>query len=147
MIIILGIVQDKCEVYDNLRELLTNLKLNGALDYVLAADLKVCNVMAGIGSHSSTYPCTWCYATSPYTKSAKSRTLGDTQDYYKDYVTNGRKNAPKYFNCIYEPLIKGKATDEMIDLIPPPSLHLLIGVEQIYFGQIMIGGHLGSVEQ
>ena len=125
---ILGIVEDKCEMYENLREILQNLHFKLSKEFCLAGDLKVCNIVAGLQSHSSKYPCTWCYATAPYAKKAKLRTLGQIQDYYESYVNDGRKNAKKYFNCVHEPLINGERSDEMLDLIPPPSLHLMLGV-------------------
>ena len=59
---------------------------------------------------------------------ANLRTLGEVREYHKSYVRNKRRNAPKYKSCVNEPLIPGKDTDEILDLIPPPSLHLLLGV-------------------
>ena len=59
-LLILAVVEDKTEMYENLREMITLLDLNNSLDYFLAADLKVINVVLGIQNHSATYPCAWC---------------------------------------------------------------------------------------
>ena len=126
---IIGIVEDKCEMYENLREIIENLDLNKSLpEYILASDLKVCNIMVGIQSHTATYPCTWCYSKSPHKKKSKLRTYGEILKFHEAYVKGGRKDAPKYFNCVHAPLIKGKESDEIIDLVAPAPLHLLLGV-------------------
>ena len=127
-IFILAVVEDKCEMYENLREILQHLHLHISKEWCLAGDLKVCNIIVGIGSHTSKYPCTWCYATAPYVKRAKFRTLGEIKWWHTLYVKGGRKNAQKYFNCINEPLITGDDDDRIIDIIPPPQLHLKLGV-------------------
>ena len=135
---ILGIVQDKCEMYENLREMLSHLDLLNCtgFDYILATDLKVCNIMAGIQNHSATYPCTWCYTKLPHKKKAKPRTLGEIKKYHAAYVKAKCRNAPKYYNCVNEPLIKGKDTDKMIDVLPPPPLHLMLGVVNTVFDKL-----------
>lgn len=133
---ILSVVQDKCEMYENLREILQNLHLTLSMEFILAADLKLCNIVAGIGNHSSKYPCTWCYATSPYTKRARFRTLGEIKWYHTLYVNGGRQDAMKYYSCINEPLITGDDGDRMLDLIPPPSLHLMLGVVNTLLDQL-----------
>ena len=44
------------------------------------------------------------------------------------YVKGGRDNAPKYYSCVNEPLITGDDDDRLLEIIPPPQLHLKLGV-------------------
>ncbi len=58
-IIILAIVEDVTESYGNLKIILDLLGIQN-IDCVHAMDMKAANAFIGIGSASSTFPCTWC---------------------------------------------------------------------------------------
>ena len=42
-----------------------------------------------------------------------------------------RKNAQKFANCIHPPLLSVQGDPEVLDVIPPPELHLLMGAVNI----------------
>ncbi len=58
-LIIIGIVFEVQESFENLSVLLTTLKIN-SIDFTVAFDLKLANVIVEIQNHSSKHPCTWC---------------------------------------------------------------------------------------
>ena len=125
---ILGLVHDTEESYENVKEILDNLGID-AIDMCLAADLKVCNVCAGLQNHSATYPCTWCEAKSPFDKTARLRTFGRMRECARKYAEDGsnKKNAPKFYSCINAPLFSHADNVELLDIIVTPPLHLLLG--------------------
>ena len=127
-LIILGIVEDIPENYDNAKIVFEALNLT-LLDFCLSSDLKLINIICGIQSHSAKYPCAWCIATSPYDKPAPLRTLGDIIMLVEQYTSAGsvKKNAKKFYNCINKPLIKGNLKDLILKLIPLPELHIFLG--------------------
>lgn len=49
------------ENYNNVSLLWSELNINDFLG-TIATDLKLANIISGIMSHSSSFPCTWCYA-------------------------------------------------------------------------------------
>ena len=66
---ILAIVADVPEIYENMKILIDLTGING-LDYKLSQDLKLTNIIIGITSHSSKYPC-------PYGECMKCEETGD----------------------------------------------------------------------
>ena len=60
-LLIIGIVPGCKETYNKLKMLCSAININD-VNGVYAVDLKVANILCGIGCHSSTYPCTWCFA-------------------------------------------------------------------------------------
>ncbi len=102
--------------------LLNELKLK-SISFYLATDLKLTNIIAGIQSHASSFPCTWCQGCAPWIEPGLPRTLGNIRKYAKEYAKTGKK----HFNCIHLPLLEGDDDTEILDCIPPPELHLLLG--------------------
>ena len=62
-IILLAYIEDLQESWHNLRIILELLRLN-TVEYKLAADLKLINILLGISSHSGKYACYLCYGES-----------------------------------------------------------------------------------
>ena len=58
---ILAVVPNSQENYDNVDQLFSALKIS-PFNGTIATDLKLANILAGIMSHSSLHPCTYCYA-------------------------------------------------------------------------------------
>jgi len=94
------------------------------------------NILLGLMSHSSTHPCSWCRAHRDNLKSnGDPRTLGNiTEQFWKFYQQNSSRTAAKrYDNVIHAPLLKGDADQRVVEVLPPPELHLLLGiVNKIY---------------
>lgn len=58
---ILAITESTQENYHNVKLLWSSLNID-LLGGTVAVDLKLANILCGIMTHSSTYPCTWCYS-------------------------------------------------------------------------------------
>lgn len=133
-LIILAIVPDTDENYRNMLTLWIMLRLttiDAIPNTVIATDLKLANIILGLMSHSSVYPCTWCDI-SKYRLSENGdlRTLGNIEHKFWTWHDEGSGvlgQAKAYGNCVHVPIVKGDPNTLVIDIIPPPELHLLMG--------------------
>lgn len=125
---IICIVPDIAEIYENVQIIMRKLDL-GSLKHVVTTDLKLANILVGIQSHGAQHPCCYCESTSSVWESAQARTLGTVRNNYLDWYKKGSKpqEAKAFKNCIHLPLINGPDNASIIDLVPPPELHLLMG--------------------
>ena len=58
---VLAIVEGTPEEYENVKKIMNQLNLNiRKLKYVFTMDIKLMNIILGIMSASSTYPCPYC---------------------------------------------------------------------------------------
>ena len=88
-------------------------------------------------NHSSTYPCTWCESRTPFEIPGQLRTLGRIRELAKAYKNAGPKaKASEYFNAIHEPLFAGEDSETLLEVIPPPELHLMLGTVGKLFREI-----------
>ena len=62
-VFITGLVPDVSEHYVNVKRIWINYSINILKNYTIATDLKLCNVLLGMMSHSSCHPCAWCDTT------------------------------------------------------------------------------------
>ena len=122
------------ETYENFKTLLDELQLSG-LSYMLSADLKAINLLLGLQGFSSTYCCPFCTKKKPWKgKCAELRTLGHIRMNARDFrqkLDNKEivwEDAKKFYNCINQPLFDLPDSTEILFLIPPPELHLFIGI-------------------
>ena len=131
---ILAIVPSIPENYYNMRVL---MKLIDApmFDFTIATDLKLMNIITGIQSHSSRFPCTWCEACAPWEEEKDLRTLGRIRALVAEFNDAGRpiKKAQLFKNCINLPLLNGTDDQFIVDLLPPPELHLHLGITNKLF--------------
>ena len=128
---VLCIVPNMPESFVNIESCLDEVSLlSHGIEFVLATDLKVANILSGIQSHGASHPCCYCETTNGSWEPAALRTLENIICNYKNWKKNGSKpsEARNFKNCVNSPLLQRNAsTDCIIDLIPPPELHLLIG--------------------
>lgn len=133
---ILAACQYTQECNENVIDLWKSLRINDYLgnEYsgTVATDLKLANILLGIQPHSSCHPCTWCYIHKDDLQNCCSehRTIGNISDYYKAWCKDGSnlKNAKNFKNCTKIPIITGDKNKKVLEIIPPPELHLLIGI-------------------
>ena len=63
-LIVIALAPDIPENYENVSKLWSCLHLNSLFNEKenvrIAADLKLCNIIIGLMSHSCQHPCTWC---------------------------------------------------------------------------------------
>ena len=98
------------------------------MEYKLAADLKLINILLGISSHSGKYACYLCYSESNLVAGPK-RTLKELNKMYVAHHTTGSpvRKMSKYYNVIKPSLITPADLSQSISsIILPPELHLHI---------------------
>lgn len=132
---IIAIAPNTQENYANVSQL---WKLSGInviankFSYTVASDLKLCNILCGLSTHSSSHPCTWCDVNKTELDKCgeQYRTLGSCLDYYNDWVQHGskKKDAKNYKNCINPPIFSGDKDMKLLKIVPPTELHLMLGV-------------------
>ncbi len=135
----------------NLRKIWLLLKLD-EVEFVLCVDLKVANLLCGLKSHSSTYPCCWCVAAltdrQHFDKNAELRTVGgiiqcyknvqsillkteNTEDYISDDPMNKDfsevSNGIDTFSVVSPPIFDRPAESTILSLVAQSSLHFLLG--------------------
>ncbi|KAJ8679232.1 hypothetical protein QAD02_015019 [Eretmocerus hayati] len=109
-LLILAVVENAQENSENVRKLWKSLKLD-ELDFTIATDLKLANILAGLMSHSSTCPCCWCDVEKDnLSRCGNYRTWEDCEDQFKKWQKSGsnKKQAKKFKNCVNEPIIQKK---------------------------------------
>ncbi|PAA90668.1 hypothetical protein BOX15_Mlig012066g1 [Macrostomum lignano] len=128
-ILLLAIVNDVPETYGNIQALLEAIAVN-ELQIPVTADMKVANIICGLQPHSCTHPCPYCEALAPLTENGVPRTLGRIRQFAQQFQAAGqvRAKAKNFKNCVNMPLLPGDDDKEVLMLLPPPELHLLLGV-------------------
>ena len=103
------------------------------MDSTFASDLKLSNILAGIGNHASAYGCLYCHqktsgigAFVENEQAVTMRTIGTLKKCNSDFMEIGqgkKENAKNFFSCINPPILKGEANIEIIQLVPPPGTY------------------------
>lgn len=130
-IIILAIVHNVQENHNNIQELFNLLKIDVIDNLTFAADLKLLNILTGIQPHSSMFPCCWCLASkNDLQNRGNTRTIGNLLENFEEWKSAGgiKKNAKNFKSCIHQPLFQGPPNMSVLQVLPPPELHLMIGV-------------------
>jgi hypothetical protein len=136
-LIIIGITFDVQELYENVRTLLRSLKID-RIHFAIATDLKLANILVGIQSHSSKHPCTWCEGSLPWSSPGRPRTLGRIKELVQAFRNAGGQlpKAATFMNCVNDPIIEGDNSWSILEFIPPPELHLMLGVVNRIFDEL-----------
>ena len=140
-VFLIAVAPDVPENYVNVKKIWINLGLH-KLDrkFTIATDLKLCNILLGLMSHSSTHPCCWCdIKKGELKRKGKQRTISNLNSLFWEFfeANADKKDAKLYGNVIHPPIISDNLEDStpVIEVIPPPELHLLIGpVNTLYDG-------------
>ncbi len=144
-LLIIGIVPNVQENYHNVKTLINACGAT-QFNFTLATDMKLGNILCGIMQHGSTHPCCWCEIARDFKVQEgaipRKRTLGRIREQaslYKKSLEEGRKVKPaEFFNCIENPLFFDLSDDtEIIDLIPPPELHLMLGTTSKLYEEVL----------
>lgn len=144
-VILLCIAPKVQENYKNVSMLWSALNIDD-LDYTIATDLKLANILTGLQNHASEHPCIYCDAKkSEFYSCGNIRTIKSCHEDYKHWCLDGcdRKKAKNFNNCINIPIFKNKdgnlISDTLImDIIPPPELHMMLGSVDTIFKKMMI---------
>ena len=90
-------------------------------------------------SHSTSHPCCWCnIKKGELRRKVKQRTIANFTSLFRDYFEGqtDKKDTKLYGNVIHPPIILDNLEDStpVVEVIPPPELHLLIGlVNTLYY--------------
>ena len=130
---ILAAVCQVPETYNNMHVLIQLTKIN-EIEYKLSQDLKLTNIVIGITTHSSKYPCPYgeCYKdeNSGEWIKGKNRTfrnIMENRENWKKKTRSKRKDLKNFKNCENTPLISSVDPDvPIIFSIPPPPLHTIL---------------------
>ncbi len=93
--------------------------------------MKLANCTCGLQSHFFAHPCLCCESADPLSSGARRRSLRRIQQISRAFNACGRpmKDAKQFKNCINMPLLEeGDDNLEILLLVPPPELHLLLGI-------------------
>lgn len=137
---ILAIASDVEENYSNMLLMLNKLNLTSPdnLHYPVrfSNDLKMNNILVGIMNHSSAHPCCWCdVLKGDLIECGNMRTIRNIQSDYEKWCKSGKnfKNAKLFNNFVNEPIFRANNDTRILELIPPPELHLLLGIVNLLF--------------
>ena len=133
--IVLMAVAQVPETYHNL-SVLMELTQPYEVEFTLSHDLKLANILAGIQSHSSKYPCVYGECTRDEKTSVwikgQDRTIGNIEKHREEWVlSGGRRDQLKYHkNCENKPLLSriNPSTPILVQLPPPPLHTILLGI-------------------
>ena len=130
-VFIIGIVPEVQENYKNLKTLWLNAHIN-LLDrsFTIATDLKLCNILVGLMSLSSMHPWCWCDIDKyNLDKKGTQRTIGNLRESFLNYYDAGilKKKAKNFGNAVHPSMVSGNIEIPILEIVPPPELHLLIG--------------------
>ena len=128
-VILLAYVEDLQESWVNLRILMELLQLH-KVKYILAADLKLINIILGISSHSGKFACFSCYGEALLIP-GPPRTYQNLADMYQAYseAKFPKARMSQFFNVIKPCLVNPTNLSSKVgDVIPIPQLHSHIGV-------------------
>lgn len=130
-LIILCLAPNVEENYHNVKLLWSEIKID-SMKGLITADIKLCNIMAGIMSSSSSFPCTYCdIAKENYlAESYNLRSIKNITENYNQWLNSGgnRKLARNYKCCISPPIFIADKNNYILDILAPPELHLLLGI-------------------
>ena len=94
--------------------------------FTIATDLKLCNILLGLMSHSSMHPCCWCNVDKDnLDKTGNQRTFASLSDVFCKYfqACGTKVNAKMYGNVIHRSIIVIDDSMPVITMVPPPELH------------------------
>ena len=139
-LIIIAIIENVTESYDNIKLLLDELDLE-KIEHFSTLDLKALNIICGIESPgAASFPCPFCETARVDFKSVAEeseivyRTVGSLDRHYENYRLKRLNSRAKTLsakedkNVKRRHLIKAPPDVLTLDIFPPMELHLLLGV-------------------
>ena len=128
-LLLLALVPGATEKYVTVADILQRL----VHDYpaVLCSDLKVVNLVLGLQPHSSKHPCPFClWMKGDRNQVAPPRTFEHIREWNGKWVDAGgiRSNLMDFFNCEFVPMAIFPRSGRIMDYVPIPELHILMGI-------------------
>jgi hypothetical protein len=120
-------VENISENHFNISKILELLDLEN-IHFKFFCDLKVANILCGLQSHASKHPCCYCdVAKDELHREGTLRTFGSLRQNFEAFKASQTSVASNFKNCHEKPLLSQGDDTEVLDVIPPPELHLLLG--------------------
>lgn len=126
-VIVLALVKNVQETHHNLKLIFEKAKIND-LKCVIASDLKVLNIIIGISAHGGKHTCLYCNGT--INAPGNLRTVGELKSSLERYQDSGSnpRNMKEFDNVIYPCLLDEDDEKSILEIIPPPELHILMKI-------------------
>lgn len=143
-IFIIALAPNTQENYTNVKFLWSKLAINKCFaEYsaTITTDLKLANIIAGLTGNTSTHPCILCDVTKNNLHSCGTlRTSAKCLSNYNNWCNNGsiKIKAKNFQNCIHPPLFYAGIDQLILDVMPPPELHLLLGCVNKLYSHMLI---------
>ena len=124
---IIALVEDISENHFNISKIFELMDLEN-IHFKFVCDLKVANILCGLQSHASKHPCCFCDVTKDELhKRGNLRTFGSLRQNFEAFKSSKSSLASDFFNCHEKPILPHEDDTEVLDVIPPPELHLMLG--------------------
>ena len=127
---LVAVAEELPETYENVRQIWSLIQVY-RVKFIAACDLKLANILCGLQAHSSSHPCSWCSIDfTNLEKAGALRTLGSLRESYKSFLSAGSilAKAKHTGNVVHPPFLSGANGTLILDILPLPELHLLVGV-------------------
>ena len=128
--ILAAVAEDLPENYANVKQLWSLVDAN-SINYFIATDMKLANILFGLQAHTSSHPCSWCEVDSKNLgNSGALRSFGSLRACLKAFENSGSDlSKAKFFgNVVHDSIVRGSDETLIIDVLPPMELHLLLGI-------------------
>ena len=143
-LVIIAIVKDIAETYSNAKAMLNLVQIE-KINFVIATDYKLVNILLGLSSHSGRHRCPYCDVKSEdfcdlrrIVCQSHLRTLGDIRYWHRKFkehcewnypedLEKGIKDVKDFYNCKYETLFDLPDDTYIWDIFPLFELHLRLG--------------------
>ena len=98
------------------------------LDFVIASDFKLLNILLGLSGHGGKYACIYCEAPKGLV-CGQLRTFGRIQECYDNFYASGcnPKKMKEFANVVHPPLITMGSDQTILEVVLPPELHKMMG--------------------
>ena len=107
-VFIIGLVPYVTELYANVKRIWINYGIDHLKEYTVPTDLKLCNGLLGMMSHSSCYPCAWCNTRKDaLNKRGNQRTIVNLMKLFWDFFESRseKQNGIKFVNVIHRIIV------------------------------------------
>ena len=152
--LILAVVSNITEHYDNVKKIFEHLDWSALPRVRFTQDLKINNVCNGQQNHASSFPCNYCtWQYSGFSRMKKGvkanlklylRTIGNQKALAEQYnnATGAAKDPQRFYSTHKPPLLPGENSKFILQVCPPPELHLMEGVVNHFVTEM--NKHLGE---
>ena len=106
-VFIIGLELDVPELCVNVKQIWVNCGVSHLKAYTVTTDLKLCNVLLGMMSHSSCHPCAWCDTPKDtLNKNSNNHTIANWMKLFWDFLESysEKTRCKKFWECNTSPL-------------------------------------------